>query len=233
VKCDGNGAATPGASRRGAQRRLLLEAAAAAFAEQGTGVSIAEIAQRAGMGKGTVFRHFPSKENLIAAVICARLDDLAAAGAALLDAADPTAALLEFMRLGAELQARDRSVCQAAIGVVHGDAEVQAAADRLTRTAEALTEQAQRHGGIRSDITGQDIILLLRGAYQAAAPLAHAAPDLWRRYLAVVIDGLRTATPQPLPGPVPGRSLPMGSEGDRAYQPVVAQGVTGLRDSGQ
>ena len=188
-------------------RKLLLDAAAAAFAEQGTGVSIAEIAQRAGMGKGTVFRHFPTKEDLLAAIVCAQLDDLSAAGAALLDAADPTAALTEFMRLGTELQARDRSVCQAAIGVIHDDGQLQAAADRLTRTAEALTERAQRHGGIRNDITGQDIILLLRGAYQAAAPLAQAAPELWRRYLAVIIDGLRPAAAQPLPGPVPGRSL--------------------------
>jgi AcrR family transcriptional regulator len=188
-------------------RKLLLDAAAAVFAERGTEASVAEIAQRAGMGKGTVFRHFPSKEDLIAAIICARLDDLSAAGAALLDTADPTTALSEFMRLGTELQARDRSVCQAAIGVIHGDAEVQAAADRLTRTAEALTERARQHGGIRDDVTGQDIILLLRGAYQAAAPLAHAAPELWRRYLAVVIDGLRPAAAQPLPGPVPGRSL--------------------------
>jgi AcrR family transcriptional regulator len=188
-------------------RQLLLDAASAAFAEQGTGVSIAEIAQRAGMGKGTVFRHFPAKEHLIAAIICVRLDELSAAGTALLDAADPTAALAEFMRLGAELQARDRSVCQAAIGIIHDGTEIQAAADRLTRTAEALTERAQRHGGIRDDVTGQDIILLLRGAYQAAAPLAHTAPELWRRYLAVIIDGLRPATAQPLPGPAPGRSL--------------------------
>jgi AcrR family transcriptional regulator len=185
-------------------RRLLLDAAAAAFAEQGTEVSIAEIAQRAGMGKGTVFRHFPTKENLLAAIVGAQLDDLSAAGTALLEAPDPTAALLEFMRLGTEMQARDRSTCQAAIGIVQDDAEAQAAADRLTRTADALTRRAQRHGGIRDDVTGRDIILLLRGAYQAAAPLASEAPGLWRRYLAVIIDGLRPDATGPLPGPVPG-----------------------------
>jgi AcrR family transcriptional regulator len=190
-------------------RRLLLDAAAAAFAEQGTEVPIAEIAQRAGMGKGTVFRHFPTKENLIAAIVCARLDELSAAGTALLDAADPTAALAEFMTLGVQLQARDRSVCQAAIGVIADDAEIQAAAGRLSRITEALTERAQRQGGIRDDITGQDIILLLRGAHQAAVPLAHTAPELWRRYLAVIIDGLRPATANPLPGPAPGRSSPI------------------------
>jgi AcrR family transcriptional regulator len=188
-------------------RRTLLDAAAAAFAEQGTGVPIAEIAHRAGMGKGTVFRHFPTKEHLIAAIVCDQLDELSAAGTTLLDAADPTAALFEFMRLGTELQARDRSACQAAVGVINDDPGVQAAAGRLTQTADALTERAQRHGGIRDDITGQDIILLLRGAYQAAAPLAHAAPELWRRYLAVIIDGLRPATENPLPGPAPGSFL--------------------------
>lgn len=105
------------------------------------------------------------------------------------------------MTLGAELQARDCSACQAASGVINDDPGVQAAAGRLTKTAEALTERAQRHGRIRDDITGQDIILLLRGAHQAAAPLARTAPELWRRYLAVIIDGLRPATGNPLPAP--------------------------------
>jgi hypothetical protein len=115
--------------------------------------------------------------------------------------------LIEFIRLGTELQARDRSACQAAIGVINDDPGVRTAADRLTRTADALTERAQRHGGIRKDITGQDIILLLRGGYQAAEPLAHTAPELWRRYLSVIIDGLRPATENPLPGPLPGSFL--------------------------
>jgi AcrR family transcriptional regulator len=184
-------------------RRLLLDAAAAAFAEQGTEVPIAEIAQRAGMGKGTVFRHFPTKEHLIAAIVCDQFDELSAAGTALLDAADPVAALIEFMRLGTELQARDRSACQAAVGAISDDPGIQAAAARLTRTAEAITQRAQRHGGIRDDITGQDVILLLRGAHQAAAPLARTAPELWRRYLAIIIDGLRPTTGNPLPGPAP------------------------------
>ncbi len=186
-------------------RRVLLDAAAAVFAEHGTEVSISEIAQRAGIGKGTVFRHFASKENLVAAILGDQLDHLSAAGTALLTAADPTAALLEFMTLGVELQARDRSVCEAAIGIGHDDPEIQAATDRLYRTAEALTARARRQGGIRDDVTGLDIILLLRGAYQAAAPLARTDPDLWRRYLAVMVDGLRSGTAGPLPGPAPRR----------------------------
>ncbi|WP_261570930.1 TetR/AcrR family transcriptional regulator [Frankia gtarii] len=71
-------------------RRLLLDTAAATFAECGTEVSIAEIARRAGTGKGTVFRHFANKDELIAAIVCDQLDRLSAAGTALLEAVDPT-----------------------------------------------------------------------------------------------------------------------------------------------
>lgn len=179
-------------------RRQLLRAAADAFAEHGVDVSVAEIAQRAGIGKGTVFRHFATKEQLLAAILCDQIDELTATGTALLKADDPVAALLEFMTAGVEQQARDRSFCEATNGIAREDPDVQAAGGRLNRAAEALADQARRHGGIRADITGNDIVLLLRGAYQASAPFADTAPELWRRYLAVIFDGLRPGT-----GPLP------------------------------
>jgi AcrR family transcriptional regulator len=203
-------------------RRLLLDAAATAFAELGVEVTMAEIAQRAGLGKGTVFRHFATKDDLLAAVVGDQLDRLSAAGDALLVADDPTAALVEFMTLGVELQARDRSVCQTALGALPGSdhlggAAAQAAAGRLYRTAEALADRARRSGGIRADVTGQDVLLLIRGAYQAAAPLAGVGPGLGRRYLAVIVDGLRAAgagpRPGPLPGPAPGAAPALGPGG--------------------
>lgn len=184
-------------------RRLLVDAAAAAFAEQGMDVSIAAIAARAGLGKGTVFRHFPTKEHLIAAIFCAQLDDLADVGTALLDAPDPGAALLEFMIAGVAMQARDRSFCQAATGIARADPTVRAASNHLAEVAETLTDRARRQGSVRGDVTGHDIVLLLGAAQQAAAPVGDAAPDLWRRYLAVIFDGLRPATAHPLPHPAP------------------------------
>src|ERR1700716_2418818 len=93
-------------------RQLLLGAAAEGFAEQGTEVSIAEIAQRAGVGKGTVFRHFVTKEDLIAAIMGEMIDSLIATGVGLSDAADAAAALLEFMTTGIELLAKDRGFCE-------------------------------------------------------------------------------------------------------------------------
>jgi AcrR family transcriptional regulator len=184
-------------------RQLLLRAAAEAFAEQGTEASIAEIAQRAGIGKGTVFRHFATKEDLIAAIMGEMIDRLAAAGLGLADAADPAAALLEFMTTGIGLLARDRALCEVVGRPSLQHPAVRAGIGRLCEVAETLTSRARRQGAIRPDITGPDIVLLLAGVHQTAAPLADAQPQLWRRYLGLVFDGIRAQAAQPLPHPPP------------------------------
>jgi AcrR family transcriptional regulator len=186
-------------------RRLLLDAAAEAFAEQGTEVSIAEIAQRAGIGKGTVFRHFASKEDLIAAIMGELLDSLVAAGVGLSDATDPAAALLEFMTTAIGLLAKDRGFCEVVGRPSLQHPDVLAGIDRLCEVVETLTDRARRQGLVRQDITGQDIVLLLGGVHQTAAPLMGAEPQLWRRYLGLVFDGIRAQTARPLPHPPPSR----------------------------
>jgi AcrR family transcriptional regulator len=186
-------------------RQLLLSAAAEAFAEQGTEVSIAEIAQRAGVGKGTVFRHFVTKEDLIAAIMGEMIDSLIATGVGLSDAADAAAALLEFMTTGIELLAKDRGFCEVVGRPSLQHPAVRAGIDRLCEVVEKLTDRARRQGGIRQDITGQDIVLLLGGVHQTAAPLADTQPQLWRRYLGLAFDGIRAQFAQPLPHPPPRR----------------------------
>jgi AcrR family transcriptional regulator len=186
-------------------RQLLLSAAAEAFAEQGTEASIAEIAQRAGVGKGTVFRHFATKEDLIAAIMGEMIDRLAAVGMGLADAADPAAALLEFMTTGIGLLARDRALCEVVGRPSLQHPAVRAGIGRLCEVAETLTSRARRQGAIRPDITGPDIVLLLAGVHQTAVPLADTQPQLWRRYLGLVFDGMRAQAVQPLPHPPPRR----------------------------
>jgi AcrR family transcriptional regulator len=186
-------------------RQLLLSAAAEAFAEHGTEVSIAEIAQRAGIGKGTVFRHFATKEDLIAAIMGEMIDSLITTGMGLWDAADPAAALLEFMTTGIELLARDRAFCEVVGRPSLQHPAVRAGIDRLCEVVEILTNRARRQGVIRQDITGQDIVLLLGGVHQTAVPLMGAQPQLWRRYLGLVFDGIRAQAAQPLPHPPPRR----------------------------
>ncbi|TMR97724.1 TetR/AcrR family transcriptional regulator [Nonomuraea basaltis] len=189
-------------------RRLLLEAAAAELAEHGTEVSIARIAARAGVGKGTVFRHFATKEQLVTAIFGDQLDRLAARGENLLGHADSGQALLEFMAGAVELQVADRSFCQAVTVDLRRDPQLRAASDRLVAAAESLTARARADGAARDDITGHDIVLLINAVAQATAPLGDAVPGLWRRYLGLIFDGLRPMAARPLPVPAPGSLAP-------------------------
>jgi AcrR family transcriptional regulator len=180
-------------------RQVLLAAAAQAFAEQGTEVSIAEIAQRAGIAKGTVFRHFPAKEDLIAAIMGEIIDDLVGAAVRLSEAPDPAAALLEFMTYGVERLAGNRGLCEVVGRPSLQQASVRAGIDHLCEVVEELVDRARRAGAIRAEISGADIVLLLAGVHQTAAPVAHAEPQLWRRYLALVFDGIRARDAALLP----------------------------------
>jgi AcrR family transcriptional regulator len=163
-------------------RKQLLDAAAELFAERGADVSVAEIADRAGVGKGTVFRHFASKEDLIAAIVGDLLDDLVRAAVGAADAADP---LREFMVYGVGRLADNRALCDVASGSVrHPD--VRAGVVRLEEVAQALVDRSS----VRGDVTGRDVVLLMTGVHQAAAPLRAAEPGLWRRYLGFLLDGL-------------------------------------------
>jgi AcrR family transcriptional regulator len=193
-------------------RQLLLDAAAEAFAERGSEVSIGEIAQRAGIGKGTVFRHFASKEELLAAIMLRLLGELTDTGNRLLEAGDPGAALREFMTTGVGALVKDRAFCEVIGHPSLQHSGVREGIDRLCGIAEVLAARARDRGAVRPDVTGVDIVLLIAGVRQTAAPLLTAEPEVWRRYLELTFDGLRTATPHGLPYPPPQR--PRFTEGD-------------------
>jgi AcrR family transcriptional regulator len=172
-------------------RRLVLSAAADAFAEQGMDVSIAEIAQRAGVGKGTVFRHFATKEDLLAAIAYDRFAELIEVAESLLDAEDPAAAVRDFMAAGAAMHARDRTFSQISTRVFMSDPTVQAASERLTEVVDRLAKRARAEGTLRSDLTGRDVRALMSGVCLAAEQFAKSEPERWRRYLDVVFNGMR------------------------------------------
>jgi AcrR family transcriptional regulator len=202
-------------------RQVLLTVAAQAFAEQGTEVAVAEIAQRAGIAKGTVFRHFPAKEDLIAAIMGELIDELVTAALELAHSPDPAAALLEFMTRGVERLAGNRGLYEVVGRPSLQQASVQAGIEHLCEVVEALTDRARRQGAIREDITGADIVLLLAGVHQTAAPVAHARPQLWRRYLALVFDGIRARDTPPLPCPLEGLNFTRAADIDVELEPVL------------
>jgi hypothetical protein len=130
------------------------------------------------------------------------IDNLISVGRDLSDAADPAAALLEFMTVAIEQLAKDRALCEVVGRPSLEHPAVGAGNDKLGEVVEGLADRARRQGTVRQDITGQDIVLLLGGVYQTAAPLADAQPELWRRYLALIFDGIQARATPPLPHPL-------------------------------
>ncbi|MER7688454.1 helix-turn-helix domain-containing protein [Streptomyces sp. NPDC097610] len=184
-------------------RRLLLRAATEAFAECGVDVSMHTIAQRAGVAKGTVFRHFPTKDDLLAAIMMQLLDRLLETADRLLRADDAGRALKDFMGHGIGLLAADRAFCDVIGRPSLQHANVREAIDRLCDTVEDLTARAREQEAVRGDITGTDIVLLLGGIHQTARPLLDREPRAWERFLEIAFDGLRARDRATLPHPPP------------------------------
>jgi AcrR family transcriptional regulator len=172
-------------------RDRVLKAARAAFAAEGSDASLDEIARRAGVGTGTVYRHFATKEALFKAVVFDRIDKLIQEARAFSDDLDPSRAFSSFV----ERLAREGALKQDLIEVlvsdgVHlplGEAPIfRTLADVLAK----LLDGAQRAGSVRSDVSVADLVALLTGAAYA---ICHSRADDERasRLLAIMYDGLR------------------------------------------
>lgn len=182
-------------------RAQLLAAAEDEFAERGLEASVADIARRAGVAKGTVFRHFATKEDLIAQVVREHLATLARVARDLSEAPDPEAALLAFLTHAADdRRQRDLTLLQT---VSAGNPEVAGVRDELHAALGVLVDRARDAGAIRRDVTEADVFLLLCAPVTVAENHPDPPPDLWRRYLAIVFDGLRPDGAHALPGPPP------------------------------
>ena len=170
-------------------RAQILQAAETAFAEEGVGVPIDEIAHRAGVGVGTVYRHFPTKEALFEAVIVTRMEALAEEAKAAADSDEPADALFEFLtRLATEGCAK-RDLVEALSGAGIEIKQTSASFKHDLETAvSTLLKRAQDAGEVRSDIQLEEIFGLVMGT----CALQHHEPGCSQeRMLSVVCDGLR------------------------------------------
>lgn len=167
-------------------RDKILDAARHAFAASGYSVPLDEIAARAGVGPGTVYRHFPTKEELFQAVITTRIQDLADDARDRASAADPGPAFFGFLdRIRQEAAAkRDLPDAIAIAGPLLED---------LNNAIDVLLRRAQQAGAVRADITAPDLVILLKGLLRSIldTPSSAASPTLGDRLIAVVADGLR------------------------------------------
>jgi AcrR family transcriptional regulator len=172
-------------------RERILSGARAVFAESGNEAQIDDVARRAGVGVGTVYRHYPTKEALLVELVREKFTLFAAeAREALERDGEPFEVLTDLMRSNAEALDRDAGTQQ----VLAGAGEQiwnQAAAEQteLLDLTSQLIDRARRAGTIRADATAADIGMLMCGL---SATMAHHAPGFdWRRHLDLVVDMLR------------------------------------------
>jgi AcrR family transcriptional regulator len=176
-----------------ANRRRILEAAAAAFAADGLETSVEAIARRACVGMGTLYRRFPTKEHLVRAILEARVAELIEIADAERGAdRDPWDAFETVLTAALRLQERDRGMLQLAVRSLGAGALPANHAAFLERLA-GLLSQAQRAGRVRPDIEADDLPVLLRMAAGATLPDlgGRDVPGEWPRYLGLLLDGLR------------------------------------------
>ena len=174
-------------------RERVLEAAKAVFSAGGPDASLEAVARRAGVGIGTLYRHFPTRETLFEAVYRREVEQLGELADALKGAAAPVEALRRWLRSNVEFVATKKGMVAALALAVHGSSELYAYTfDRLTKAVGALLDRAVAAGEIRSDISPEDVLRALAGM-----SYMHDQPG-WResvlRLVDVFVDGLRVKT---------------------------------------
>jgi len=193
--------------RRDAERnrQRILEAARELFAQRGLAVTLNDVAHHAGVGVGTVYRRFPDKARLIDELFEQRLAELEALLQEAIDDTDPWHGLKRFLQRSLAMQAADCGLKDLMTGMPDGVDRVCRIRDRLLPMAADLVSRAQAAGTLRGDISPQDVpaLQLMLGTLIDAT--RDVAPDLWRRYLALLIRGMAATghDEQPLPvGPL-------------------------------
>jgi AcrR family transcriptional regulator len=177
-------------------RKRLIESATAIFCERGLEVGVGEIAARAGVGRGTLFRNFPSKEDLIAAVVVARIRESVVRGQGLLDAADPGEALFGLIDQAAARSLTDRALFDALDDAWLTNDEIHAAHTELLAVLDSLVSRAQAAGAVRPDVSAVDVLMMVKGVCEASRSFQHMDPNMAARQLDLVWAAIATPEAQ-------------------------------------
>ncbi|HWH93592.1 MAG TPA: TetR/AcrR family transcriptional regulator [Baekduia sp.] len=172
-------------------RQRILAAAGELFAEAGLQVTLDAVAERAGVGVGTVYRRFADKEALIDALFEERVDAVVAIAEGAYAIEDPWEALVAFLDDAVSLHNDDRALKELLFSTAYGRDRVAQARDRIKPVVGRLVARAHASGHLRSDYEVSDtpvIQLMLTAVIEYAGDIA---PEVWRRYLAILLDGLR------------------------------------------
>ena len=195
--------AEPKTLRRDARRNRerLVASARELFSTHGVDVSVEEITRHAGLGMGTLYRHFPTKEELIDAVLedaFAELIDLAEEAAAEDDA---WAGLIRFLEQALARNAANRGLKDVLATGRHGRERAEAMRARIRPLLRRTITRAKEQGSLRADFAPEDLPLVIWSVGRVIETTGAIAPDHWRRHLGLLLDGLRADAATPLPAP--------------------------------
>ena len=190
--------------RRDAERnrQRILAAASEVFNDLGLEASLDEVARRAGVGVGTVYRRFPAREDLIEALFVDRIESVATLAEEAAQVPDPWTGLAGFMIRAAEMMADDRGLRQMMMYAGYGRDKTWYARQRNAPLVTRLVERAKAAGQLRADLEPTDIPFIIFVMTDAAQFARQASPEIWRRYLTLVLDGLRPGRESVTPLPV-------------------------------
>jgi AcrR family transcriptional regulator len=185
--------------RRDAERnrQRILEAAREAFAEQGLSVTLDEIGRRAGVGVGTVYRRFPDKAQLIDALFEDRINEFVALAEQCLGFEDAWEGLVYFLERATREHAGDRGFKEVALSGLDGLERCSLARQLMVPVLDRLVARAQADGSLRPDLAATDLPLLQLMLGWLSECTHDVDPEIWRRYLGIITDGLRTRREEP------------------------------------
>ncbi|WP_242906035.1 TetR/AcrR family transcriptional regulator [Actinomadura terrae] len=199
-------------------RDKLLAAAAKVFGERGVDAPLEEVARRAEVSIGTLYNHFPARQDLIDAIFPMRLEALERVAEAALADPDPWDGFVCFVEGLFELQARDRGLNDVLARSYPASSELSGACHRGFVHLVEIIERA-RGAGLRDDFEAPDMVPLIWAMSQIIRETADVAPDAWRRFLAFHLDGLRADAARPVSAAPLTQEQVEGRPGDPAGSP--------------
>ena len=184
-------------------RARLLAAAKEVFAARGLDATMDEVARRAGVGVGTAYRRFRNRDDLIAALFEERLDEFMGLLDESLADSDPWRGLTSFLERSMEMQAADRGFKELLLQSVEGRERMLRFRAHIRPLVAELVRRARDAGALRADVVEDDVLLVSLMTGAVAEFTSDVEPELWRRALALLLDGLRATGASPLPvGPL-------------------------------
>jgi AcrR family transcriptional regulator len=182
-------------------RARIVASARELFATAGVDVPVEEITRHAGVGMGTLYRHFPTKEELIDAVLADAFTEIVLLAEEGANHADPWAGFTGFFERALELHAQNRGVKDILAARQHGARRAEAMRARVRPLLARMVERAHEQGTLRADFTPEDVPLVFWTTSRVIETTGEIAPDFWRRYLAFLLDGLRESAATPVSTP--------------------------------